>query len=64
VLPPESAPEVEMQVFMERAWPVFADDPPKGLERELGWPVYDSIRKLLNQTGIRFRCNLLTLWNA
>jgi hypothetical protein len=58
---PESAPEMEVRAFMQRAWPVFADDPAKGLERELGWPVCDSIHKLPNQTGIRFRCNLLTL---
>jgi len=61
---PESAPEMEMQALMQRTWAVFADDPVKGLEREMGWPVYGSIRKLPNQTGIQFKCNLLTLQDA
>jgi hypothetical protein len=61
---PESALEVDMQALMQRAWAVFADDPVKGLEREMGWPVYGSIRKLPNQTNLRFRYNLLTLWDA
>jgi cholinesterase len=47
---PESDPEMEMQALMQRAWAVFADDPVKGLEREMGWPFYGSIRKLLKQS--------------
>ena len=41
----ESAPEMEMQALMHRAWAVFADDPVQGLEKQMGWPVYDSICK-------------------
>jgi cholinesterase len=49
---PESPLEMEMQALMQRAWAVFADNPVNGLKKEMGWPVYGSIRKLPNQTGI------------
>lgn len=38
-----SSPELlEMSAYLMKAWATFARDPRKGLEAELGWPLYET----------------------
>ena len=39
---PESPEQTELKRTMQAAWASFAADPEAGLEKEIGWPTFDS----------------------
>lgn len=38
---PETPEQTELKQTMQAAWASFAADPEKGLEKEMGWPIFD-----------------------
>ena len=49
---PPSVNQKKMTRLMQRVWFAFADDPARGLEREMGWPRFDARKKTLALLGV------------